>query len=181
MKELSLHILDLAENSVGAKATQIDITIKEDIKENLLTISIKDNGCGMDSEMLKIVLDPFTTTRTTRRVGLGLPLFKAAAEECGGSLQIESKKGKGTTVVATFLHDHINRVPIGNMADTMITLLLGDENIEYTYTHTKDIEKFFFSTLEIKKILQGLSITDIEVITWIKDYIESGIKKLVKI
>ncbi len=181
MKELSLHILDIAENSIRAEATMVELNIIEDIKNNKLTIIIKDNGFGMDQDFLKKVLDPFITTRTTRRVGLGLPLFKAAAEECEGNLLIDSIKGEGTTILATFKYDHIDRMPIGNMADTIITLILADDKIEYTYTHIRDDEKFIFSTIEIKKVLQELPITNIEVIGWIKEHINDGLKGLVKI
>lgn len=180
MKELSLHILDVAENSVRAEASMIEISIEEKIKEDQLIIKISDNGKGMDKDFLEKVLDPFTTTRTTRRVGLGLPFFKAAAEECGGSFKIDSVKGEGTWLEATFQHSHIDRVPLGNMADTMVSLLLVGEEVDWIYSHSWEENKFFFSTIDVKKILEGLPITNIEVINWIKDHIEEGLKDLVK-
>ena len=111
MQELSLHILDIAQNSIAAKASLVEIEIEEDKKKDLLTIKIKDNGTGMDEETSRKVSDPFFTTRTTRKVGMGIPLFAQAAQSCGGDLKIYSKKGKGTTIEATFILSHIDRAP----------------------------------------------------------------------
>nr|WP_207755027.1 ATP-binding protein [Alkaliphilus hydrothermalis] len=175
-----MHILDVAENSVRAEASVIEISIIEKIKEDQLIIRIKDNGKGMDKDFLEKVFDPFTTSRTTRRVGLGLPFFKAAAEECGGNFEIDSIKGEGTWLEATFQHSHIDRVPLGNMADTIVSLLLVGEEVDWIYTHTWEENKFFFSTVEVKKILVDLPITNLEVINWIKGHIEEGLKDLVE-
>ncbi|GAB6088075.1 ATP-binding protein [Alkaliphilus crotonatoxidans] len=180
MKELSLHILDIAENGIRAKATQIKITIVENLKTDRLHITIEDNGYGMEEDFLDKVLDPFTTTRTTRRVGLGLPFFKRAAEECNGQMRISSNPGQGTIVEATFQHSHIDRVPLGNMAETLTTLILANDSIDYIYEHFYNENKFFFSTIEIKKRLQDISISEVEVVLWIKEYIEEGLKELVK-
>lgn len=181
MKELALHILDIAQNSIHAQATEIEITVIEDTNKDELKIEIRDNGIGMDGEMLKKVLDPFVTTRTTRKVGLGLSLFKAAAQRCEGDLIIDSKKGKGTVVTATFKHSHIDRAPLGNMADTIISLILSNENIDYIYTHFLNNEKFFLSTKDIKKALGNLSITEVEVLSWLREYINEGLNDLVKL
>ncbi|SCY16348.1 ATP-binding protein [Alkaliphilus peptidifermentans] len=180
MKELALHILDVAENSVRAEATEIKISIIEDTVVDILEIIIEDNGIGMDREFLDKVLDPFVTTRTTRKVGLGLSLFKAAAQQCGGDLTINSKKGEGTKVRAIFQHMHIDRVPLGNITDTIIALILADEKIDIKYQHIYNNNKFCFDTTEIKKILQGLPITNVEVISWIKEHLKEGLKELVK-
>ncbi len=180
MKELALHILDIAENGIRAKATQINIKIIENIRTDRLDIIIHDNGSGMEASFVEKVLDPFTTTRTTRRVGLGLPFFKRAAEECNGGLRISSKPGEGTRVEASFQHSHIDRVPLGNMAETLTTLILADESIDYIYEHIFNDNKFFFSTKDVKKTLEGISISEIEVIIWIRDYLEEGLKELVK-
>lgn len=116
MKEISLNILDVAQNSLRANATEINILVFFDTAADRLTVSIKDNGCGMSQEFVSRVLDPFTTTRTTRRVGLGLPLFRQSALEAGGDLSIESREGKGTEVAAWFRTSHIDRMPLGDLA-----------------------------------------------------------------
>ena len=119
MKELSLHILDIAQNSVKAGATLIQITIEEDTVADTLRITVADNGCGMDKDLLQRVRDPFTTTRTTRKVGMGIPLLEAAAVQCGGGLDIQSQPGVGTTLTAWFGLSHIDRAPVGDMPGTM--------------------------------------------------------------
>ncbi len=125
MKDLSLHILDLVENAIAAKAKKIEISIQEEPKEDRLVIEIKDDGMGMDQEVSQKATDPFFTTRSSRRVGLGLSLMAQAAQEAGGRLRIESELEKGTKVVATFQYHHIDRKPLGDMIETMTTLLLG--------------------------------------------------------
>ena len=178
MKELSLHILDIAENSVKAKASLIEISVYEDSEKNLLTIDIKDNGCGMSEEFLKTVKDPFSTTRTTRRVGMGLSLFEAAAVQCGGSLKISSEQGVGTSVTVTFLQNHIDRAPLGDMAGTMQTLIGGAPEIDFIYRHEKDGKNFVLDTREIKETLGDVPLNTPEVILWIGDYINECINEL---
>lgn len=178
MKELSLHILDIAENSVKAKASLIEITVSEDEKNDLLTIEIKDNGCGMSEEFLKNVKDPFSTTRTTRRVGMGLSLFEAAAEQCGGSLDISSKEGVGTTVLVTFKLNHIDRAPLGDMAGTMETLIGGSPDIDFIYRHKRGEKEFLLDTVNIREMLSGVPLDTPEVLIWIGDYINEGINEL---
>lgn len=178
MKELSLHILDIAENSVKAKASLIEITVSEDVKKNLLTIEIKDNGCGMSEEFLKRVKDPFSTTRTTRRVGMGLSLFEAAAQQCGGGLKISSREGIGTDVVVTFALNHIDRAPLGDMAGTMQTLIGGSPDIDFHYRHTKGGKEFVLDTAEMRKTLGGVPLDTPEVVLWIGDYVNEGINEL---
>lgn len=178
MKELSLHILDIIENSINAKATTIKLRIFEDLKDNLLIIEIKDNGKGMNKEMLSKVLDPFVTSRTTRRVGLGLSLTKLAANQCAGDLVIDSTENEGTSVLITFQYGHIDRAPIGNMADTVVSMILANENIDYEYIHKVNDKEFIFNTKEIKESLEGVSVTEIDIIAWIKEYIEEGISSL---
>ena len=146
MKELSLHILDIAENSVKAEASLIEIEISEDTGKNLLTIAIKDNGVGMSEEFLKRVKDPFSTTRTTRRVGMGISLFEAAAEQCGGGLEISSEQNVGTEVFVRFQLDHIDRAPLGDMAGTMQTLIGGSPDRDFVYSHSKDGKCFTMDT-----------------------------------
>jgi len=136
VRELSLHVLDLLENSLEAGATRICVEIDEQPCQNLLKITVADNGRGMDAETQTCALDPFFTTRSTRHVGLGLPLLRAAAERCGGGLELQSQPGVGTTVVATFERDHIDRAPLGDMVSTLMGALLSRrEGWDLRYTH----------------------------------------------
>ncbi len=173
MRELALNILDIVENSVkaGAKNVLIDILAKD----NLLSIIIKDDGKGMDKEFVDRVTDPFTTTRTTRKVGMGIPLFKMAAEMAGGSFEIASTKGVGTTVKATFQLDHIDRVPLGNLADTMVTLLNDDFPTDYLLRVTIGEQQFEFDTKEVKEQLDGISVNEPEILLFVKDMINENL------
>ncbi len=150
MEDLSLHILDIVENSIRAKASRIEIKVIEDIRKDLLTIEIKDNGQGIDEETVKKVLDPFFTTRTTRRVGLGLPLLSQAARESGGDVEIESKVSRGTRVKATFGYSHIDRKPLGNMGATLTTLIAGNPEVDFIYEHKNDELEYRLDTKEIR-------------------------------
>ncbi len=145
-----MHILDIVENSIDAKAANIKIRVNEDIEENLLTVEIEDDGRGMDEAMLKKALDPFFTTRTTRKVGLGLPLLAQSARESEGNLEIKSKAGKGTTVKATFRYDHPDRRPLGDMKSTLMTLIMSHPEIEFVYEHKKGQEVLRLDTRDIK-------------------------------
>lgn len=179
MLEISLHILDIVNNSVKAEASLISVTVEEAKKENLLKITIEDNGCGMDEAFLKEVLDPFRTTRTTRKVGMGLSLFKAAAENTGGGLTISSEKYVGTKVEVWFTYDHIDRQPLGDMAETMLTLISGNECIDFVYTHAVNENVFCVDTREIKKILgDEISLGSPEIVMWLKDYIGEGLSEI---
>lgn len=172
MTELSLHVLDIAKNSTKAGATLIEIEISEDVGSNILTIEITDNGCGMDKEFLSNVLDPFKTTRTTRKVGMGLSLLKNACELTGGNLEITSEVGKGTKVKATFVYDSIDRQPVGDMASTITALIGGNDKTDFIYTHRYNDEQFVFSTLDIRKVLGvDVELSNIEVLDWIEGYI----------
>lgn len=180
MRELSLHILDIAQNSISAEADEIRIAIIEDYKKDRLAICIKDDGKGMDELTLKKVVDPFYTTRTTRKVGLGIPMFKASAELCDGSFSITSKLGVGTELVAEFKHSHIDRMPLGNMSDTLITIINSSDKIDLTYTHKIGDETFTLSTREIKKTLGELPIRNLDVLIWLRDYIKENLADLYK-
>jgi hypothetical protein len=171
MRELSLHILDLIQNSLEAGATCIDVEITEDSGLNQLVIRISDNGRGMDQTTVKRVKDPFFTTRTTRHVGLGIPLLAAAAERCGGSLNITSEPGVGTSVVVEFQRDNIDRVPLGDMKSTLLGVLLANQECELRYTHRLDGQVFEFDTREIRQILGPIPFTHPVVRTWIEEYL----------
>lgn len=137
MEDLSLHILDIAENCIRAGATRIEISINENIKDDKLVIQIKDNGRGMDREIIRKVQDPFFTTKTGKRWGLGIPLLNHAARQSGGNIKIRSRPGVGTTLTATFAHSHIDRQPLGNIEETLHTLLISNPNIEFIFKHKK--------------------------------------------
>ena len=179
MLELSLHILDIVNNSVKAGSKLIEIDVNENINENLLSIMIKDDGCGMDKDFLEDVTNPFKTTRTTRKVGMGLSLFKAAAENTGGHLKIESEKGVGTVVETDFVYNHIDRQPLGDMGETMVSLISGNETVDFLYTHKVNGKSFRVDTREIKQILGGeISLGSPEIVIWLKDYITEGLNEI---
>ncbi len=176
MRELSLHLLDIAENSISAGASRIVISVREDLVADELWLEVTDNGKGMSEEMVVKVLDPFVTTRTTRKVGLGIPLLKQAAEACGGFLEIESEPGKGTKLTTKFQHSHIDRMPLGNLEDTMITLLLGTPAVNWVFTYQYNDQCFEFDDTEVKEALGDLPLSDFRVIEFLSNTISDGIK-----
>lgn len=177
MNELSLHMLDICENSAKANATLIVIDVIEDLTKDILEITISDNGSGMDEKTLQTVSDPFYTTRTTRNVGLGISLFKLAAELTGGSQTITSELGVGTTVKTTFVHSHIDRAPLGDINDTIVTTLSRGD-IDLIYNHTFNDNSYQFSSIEVKEVLDGIPITDSSIILWIRENIKEGLNDL---
>ena len=177
MDELALNILDIAYNSLRAHASVIQISILDSIKKNIIHIVIEDNGDGMDSNTLQKVSDPFYTTRSTRKVGLGIPLFKQNAELTGGYLNIYSQVQKGTKVEAEFVKNHIDTPIMGDIIETMMTLIQADENVDYVFEYITDDKDFFMKTTEMKDILVDVKITEPEVLLWLKDYMKEGFKK----
>jgi anti-sigma regulatory factor (Ser/Thr protein kinase) len=171
MQEISLNILDVAENSVKAGATLVEIVVDEDIDNNLLKVIIKDDGCGMNEETVKSVINPFYTTRTTRKVGLGVPFFKMAAEMTGGKFSIASKEGEGTTVTAEFVYDSIDRMPLGDIAGTITGLVQCNDSIDFIYTHKYRNKDFVMDTREFRKVLGGVPLSTPEVALFIRDYL----------
>jgi hypothetical protein len=181
LQDLSLHILDIAENSTAAHATRIEITIDENIRKNRLLFRIRDNGRGMTKQVQIRALDPFFTTKKVRRVGLGLPMLAQAAREAGGRLTIRSRPGSGTSITARFVFDHIDRKPIGNMAETIINLVAGHgRNIDFLYKYRKNDLSYIFDTRIIKRSLRDVPITDPEVLSFLKKEIIKGQKALEK-
>ena len=172
MKELSLNILDITENSVKAGATLTEISISE--SEDKLVITIKDDGCGMSEEMVRSVTDPFYTTRTTRSVGLGIPLFKLAAEQTGGGLEILSDIGEhhGTTVTARFYKNHLDFTPLGDVISSITTLIQGHPDTDFLFVHTIDGKEIRLDTRELRGVLEGVPLNTFEVLEWIKGYLE---------
>ena len=173
MKELSLNILDITENSVKAGATLTEITIDE--SDNALTISVKDDGCGMNEETVKSVIDPFYTTRKTRSVGLGIPLLKLACEQTGGTLSIESstdESNHGTTVRAIFFKNHIDFIPLGDVTSSIVTLIQGHPDTDFLFRHTTEDGEVSLDTREIRAVLEDVPLDTYEVICWIRSSIE---------
>ena len=172
MKELSLHILDIAQNSIKANAKNIEVAVEESKTKNEMVISITDDGDGMSKEFLASVRDPFTTTRTTRRVGMGISLFEAAATQTGGFLEIDSTEGEGTTISAHFALDSIDRAPLGDMPGTMSILIQGSPKLDFVYRHKVDDEEFEFDTKQIRELLGDVPLDTPDVLEWIRGYIE---------
>ncbi len=189
MRELSLHILDALQNSLEAGATLVELVIEEDLVADRLTITIRDNGQGMTEAQLAHVTDPFFTTRKTRKVGLGVPLFKAAAERCNGELNLASQVGVGTTLTATFQYSHLDRAPLGDMTGTLMAVILGGAG-EVGYVHRvtrgkqgdgetrkqvdKETSEFALDTAEIKTELGDVPLTHPDVRRWLQTFIAEG-------
>lgn len=178
MKELALHLLDIAENSVAANAKNITITVLFDTVQDLLQMKVEDDGKGMDAERLNRITDPFVTSRTTRKVGLGIPLFKAAAEGCNGSFDIQSAPGQGTIVTAIFQNSHIDRMPLGNLKSTLVSLLIGYPDVHWVMKYGFNGNIFEFDDEPIKEELEGISLTDPAVLGFLNEYIASGIENV---
>lgn len=182
MKELSLNILDIAENSIKAKASAVEIEIIE--TADMLKFSISDDGCGMKPDFLKSVTDPFTTTRTTRPVGLGIPLLKMAAEQTGGRIEIESRHfedypdNHGTTTSATFFKNHIDAAPLGDIVETVVTLIQCNPDTEFIFTHQTEEGRVELDTKELRLVLGDVPLNNIEVILWIKEYLNEQYNQL---
>lgn len=176
-----MNVLDIAQNSVVAEASLIEIVLTIDTEKQRLSLSVKDNGKGMSPEMLETVTDPFTTSRTTRRVGLGLPLLKMIAEQTEGGLNIESTQGVGTIVNAHFTLGHIDLMPVGDMASTMSALIQCNPDIDFVFTASADGDSFTGDTREMRLILgEDISFAIPQVALWLKDYFEENTKEILK-
>lgn len=178
MKDLSLHILDIAQNSITAKATLIQIAIVEDTIADTYTITITDNGYGIPPDMLARVTDPYTTSRTTRKVGLGIPLFKQNAERTGGGLTITSEVGKGTVLTAVFVHSNIDRPVLGDIAGVVVILVSANPSIDFVYTHVVNQQSYVFDTREVREALDGIPLNEPSVIPLLKEMIAANLEEL---
>ncbi|MCM1328196.1 MAG: ATP-binding protein [Ruminococcus sp.] len=175
MTEISLNILDVAQNSVRAEATLIKITVDISRAADRLTVTISDDGCGMSEEQLKSVTDPFFTTRTTRKIGLGIPFFKQSAELTGGNFEITSKPGFGTKTVAVYVLSSIDRMPLGNMSQTIHSLVTMNTHIDFLYTYSADDKSFTLDTREFKEILgEDADFAAPEVSAFIMDFLKEN-------
>lgn len=175
MKELSLNILDITENSTKAGAKNVSIILTE--TEETFTMAVSDDGCGMMPDFLRSVTDPFTTTRTTRKVGLGIPLLKLAAEQTGGYVRIESKHvslhpdDHGTTTTALFYKNHLDFTPLGDVISTVTTLIQGHPDVDFLFEHTSPERSVRLDTKELREVLGDVGLDSFEVICWIKDFL----------
>lgn len=174
MTEISLNILDVAQNSVRAEATLIEISVAADTVQDRLTVVIKDNGCGMSEEQVRNVTDPFFTTRTTRRIGLGIPFFKQSAEITGGSFTIKSELGVGTVTEAVYVLSSIDRMPLGDMTQTIHSLVTMNTHIDFLYTYSVDDKSFVLDTREFREILGSGDFDAPEVSAFIKDFLKEN-------
>ena len=180
MRDFSLHIMDIIENGLNGGATLIGLTVVEERKNNWLRVTITDNGRGISENVLKKVLDPFYTTRITRRVGLGLSLFREASKRCDGEFSIISEEGKGTQVDATFRLDHIDLPPMGDLASTMTTLIVGNPVVDFVYAHEVEGDTFQLDTRDIREELDGVEISHPQVVKYIGDMIRESLDELRK-
>lgn len=179
MKEISLNILDIAENSTRAGATLVQITVEEDTAADTLSVTIEDNGSGMSPEFLAQVQDPFVTSRTTRRVGLGIPLIKEAAEATGGSFSIDSQLGRGTVTRAVFGYRHIDRMPLGDMAGTISTLIqCHEKETDFIYRHRYNGRSFDLDTRQLRQTLENVPLSEPAVVFWIRDYVNEHLQEI---
>lgn len=174
MIELALHILDISQNSLRAGASLVEISLVEDLINDRLDISIKDNGCGMNASEIEKALDPFYTTKKVRRIGLGLPMLKQAAIQTDGSFTIESEPGRGTTICAAFRHSHIDRQPIGDVAGAIVALILERPDVDILFTYRKDAYEYVLDTREIRETLDTVPLNNMDVIEYIRDSINDG-------
>lgn len=177
MEDIAMHILEILMNSIKAGASLIILKIRDSFNDDIISVSVEDNGKGMDAEMAAKAADPFTTSRTTRRIGMGLSFMKGLAETCGGTFRLSSEPGKGTLVEASVQKLNIDTPDLGDIGEIMMASIQSDENIDYVLEYTTDYSEFIFDSREIKKELEGVSLAEPEILLWIKDYINQGIEQ----
>lgn len=178
MKDLAMHVMDIARNSVEAGAALVEVSFRLDKTNGKLEVGFKDNGCGMDADMVQRVTDPFTTTRTTRKVGLGLPLLKMSAQQTGGSLDIRSEKGKGTQVTTVFNVHHIDCVPPGDLSGTATLLIAGNPGVDFRFEFNTGEEAFAISTPDIREALETMDINQPAVVKFIREMIAENLNAM---
>ena len=165
-------MMDVAQNSVRAEASLVEIEVEESDKNDSLSITIRDNGCGMTQEQVQQVIDPFFTTRTTRKVGLGVPLFKMSAEQTGGSFDITSEVGRGTQTRARYVKSHVDMTPLGDINSTVSILIRCNPEIDFVFTHSTDKGAFTLDTRELREVLEGVSLATPDAVEWIEQFLE---------
>ncbi|MBR3644422.1 MAG: sensor histidine kinase [Lachnospiraceae bacterium] len=174
LPEISLNVLDIAQNSIKAGASLVEIKVSIMREEHLLTLSIEDDGCGMDAEQLERVIDPFFTSRSTRKIGLGVPFLKQAAEASGGNFRISSEVNVGTCVSATFHTDNIDCMPLGDINSTIFSLVTTNEELNFVYTYRVNEKEFTLDTREIREILGDVSFQNGEVSSFLREYLSEN-------
>ncbi|RXQ97372.1 ATP-binding protein [Ancylomarina salipaludis] len=179
MRDLSEHIMDIIQNSVRANASFVELEIFEDVKKDIYKLIFIDNGCGMSPEVLANVCDPFYTSRTTRKVGLGISLLKQNAEQAGGGLDIWSEEGKGTRLEVNFSHSNIDRPVLGNIAETMMLLVGANPEMDFIYKHTTSEGEYVFDTREIKEVLEEVALNDPNILVYLKEMINENINTII--
>ncbi len=175
MQDLAMQTLEILMNSVGAKAEKVILRIRESEHDNRIDIEVEDNGCGMSPEMVRKVTDPFTTSRKTRKVGLGVAFMKGLTEQCNGSFDIQSTVGVGTTVRASIQKDHIDAPPMGDLGEMIMYVIQADENVDLEFYYTTDNGNFEFLSGQVRQELDGVSLLEPEILLWIKEYINEGV------
>ena len=178
MREIALHLLDIVENSIAAGATEVRITVKEDVHSDRLNIVVQDDGKGMDEALVARVTDPFVTSRTTRKVGLGIPLLKAAAEACNGRLRIASQPGHGTRLEVDFQRSHIDRMPLGDLAGTFLTLIVGFPKLHWLFTYQADGTEFVFDSEPIMRELGDVPLTEPAILSFLRETLCEGVRRV---
>ncbi|MBQ1468875.1 MAG: sensor histidine kinase [Solobacterium sp.] len=177
MEDLAMHMIEIIMNSIHANSRNISIRILDSKLQNTIRMTIQDDGKGMSEEFVKKVTDPFTTSRTTRSVGMGLAFMKGLTEQCAGDFTIESTLGVGTTLTASVQKDHIDTPPMGNIGSMMMQCIQADENIDFVLEYKTDSNEFLFRTVDIREQLEGVSMLEPSILLWIRSYINEGIEQ----
>ncbi len=175
MEDLAMQMLEIIMNSIHANARKIRIEITDSERDDSVAMEIADDGRGMNQALLQRVADPFTTTRTTRKIGMGVPFMKGLTEQCGGSFDIKSVLGEGTVVSASVQRDHIDLPPMGDIGEMIMYAIQANENTDIELYYTTDNDRFVFSSSEVRQQLEGISLVEPDVLLWIKEYINEGI------
>jgi anti-sigma regulatory factor (Ser/Thr protein kinase) len=181
MRDLSMHVLDIVQNSIKANAELITVTFTRD-ENDVLTFTVEDDGCGMSAEFLAKVTDPFTTTRTTRKVGLGIPMLKQSSEMAGGTFHLESEVGKGTIISASFDLKNIDCIPMGEMCDSLLTLvILNPDRPEFVFKATSPTSEAYFDTRMVREAVGGISLNESDISAWMKESIDEEFKPILEV
>jgi signal transduction histidine kinase len=176
MIDLAMHMMDIAQNSLRAGAETVEIDLTENSRDHTLLFRVKDNGCGMDEETVKKLADPFFTTRTTRKIGLGVPFLKMTCEQAGGGLTVLSEKGKGSVVEAVYRTDHPDCLPLGDMAGYLVLLLRANPGIRFRFTCRIDEAEFILDSGELKE--QGIDLQYPQMLDAVREYIRENLKEI---
>lgn len=174
MNDLALHLIDIVQNSLAAGASLITVRIEENPRDNFLLMSVEDNGCGMNEEQLKKLSDPFFTSRTTRRVGLGVPLLRQTAEQSGGKLEVVSQPGKGTSLTARFLYDHLDRPPLGDVANAIVLMISANPGVDFAYRYSYNEKSYEITTRQLKETLDGTPLNDLYIMEMVEEMIREN-------